>query len=204
MALELIDLSVTKDKHALFNVNARIEPGKVLSVLGASGSGKSTLLNAITGQLESVFTVQGDIVLNGKSIIEVPTYQRRVGVLFQDALLFEHLTVGENIAFGFQHRKNAKQSVAQLLEQVEMQDMQHRSVSSLSGGQQARVALLRTMASEPKAILLDEPFSKLDTQLRAKVREWVFSTVKAQNIPTIMVTHDAEDVDAANGDIIQL
>jgi len=204
LALELIDLSVTKDKHALFNVNARIEPGKVLSVLGASGSGKSTLLNAITGQLESVFTVQGDIVLNGKSIIEVPTYQRRVGVLFQDALLFEHLTVGENIAFGFQHRKNAKQSVAQLLEQVEMQDMQHRSVSSLSGGQQARVALLRTMASEPKAILLDEPFSKLDTQLRAKVREWVFSTVKAQNIPTIMVTHDAEDVDAANGDIIQL
>ncbi len=204
MALELIDLSVTKDKHALFNVNARIEPGKVLSVLGASGSGKSTLLNAITGQLESVFTVQGDIVLNGKSIIEVPTYQRRVGVLFQDALLFEHLTVGENIAFGFQHRKNAKQSVAQLLEQVEMQDMQHRSVSSLSGGQQARVALLRTMASEPKAILLDEPFSKLDTQLRAKVREWVFSTVRAQNIPTIMVTHDAEDVDVANGDVIQL
>lgn len=204
MALELIDLSVTKDKHALFSVNARVEPGQVLSVLGASGSGKSTLLNAITGQLESVFTVQGDIVLNGKSIIEVPTYQRRVGVLFQDALLFEHLTVGENIAFGFQHRTNSQQSVAQLLEQVEMQDMQHRSVSSLSGGQQARVALLRTMASEPKAMLLDEPFSKLDTQLRAKVREWVFSTVKAQNIPTIMVTHDAEDVDAANGDIIQL
>lgn len=204
MALELIDLSVTKDKHTLFNVNARIEPGEVLSVLGASGSGKSTLLNAVTGQLESVFTVKGDIVLNGESIIKVPTYQRRVGVLFQDALLFEHLTVGENIEFGFQRRKNAEQSVAQLLEQVEMQDMQHRSVSSLSGGQQARVALLRTMASEPRAMLLDEPFSKLDTQLRAKVREWVFSTVKAQNIPTIMVTHDAEDVDAANGDVIQL
>ncbi|GEA13113.1 ATP-binding cassette domain-containing protein [Alteromonas sp. KUL49] len=204
MALELIDLSVTKDKHALFNVNARVEPGKVLSVLGASGSGKSTLLNAVTGQLESVFTVKGDIVLNGESIIEVPTYQRRVGVLFQDALLFEHLTVGENIEFGFRNRKNTQQSVAQLLGEVEMQDMQHRSVSSLSGGQQARVALLRTMASEPKAMLLDEPFSKLDTQLRAKVREWVFSTVKVQNIPTIMVTHDAEDVDAANGDIIQL
>jgi putative thiamine transport system ATP-binding protein len=127
--------------------------------------------------------------------------------LFQDDLLFPHMSVGQNLLFGLREDGNATQRKAMVndaLEEVGLKGYADRDPATLSGGQKARVALMRMLLSEPCALLLDEPFSRLDAALRAQVRDLVFSRAKSRALPVLMVTHDAEDATAAGGEIVKL
>jgi len=188
--------------------NAQIAPGEILTVMGPSGVGKSTLLAAISGTLAPAFDMTGRIVLNGVDLTNVAVEARHIGMLFQDDLLFPHLSVGDNMAFGLSQRIRGRavrrSRVADALAEVGLEGFAHRDPDTLSGGQKARVALMRMLLSEPRAILLDEAFSKLDTERRAQVRDLVFQLVKARGLPVLQVTHDPSDAEAAGGPIHRL
>ena len=143
------------------------------------------------------FRAQGELWLNGQRCDTLPTEKRRVGVLFQDALLFDNMSVGQNLRLALPAtvaRKARRDRVEQALEHVELGGFYHRDPATLSGGQRARVALLRALLAEPDALLLDEPFSRLDKTLRANFRQWVFDELSQQQIPVVQVTHDPDDV----------
>lgn len=208
MTLKLDKVSLFRYTDTLLSLDEEINPGEVLSIMGPSGSGKSTLLNAIAGQLTAPFSMTGSIYINDKCINNMPAHKRGVGVLYQDPLLFEHMTVGQNIAFALPSSALSKalreQRVHDMLAEVGLSDLQHRPVQTLSGGQQARIALLRTLAAAPEVVLIDEPFSKLDSATKTQMRTWVFEQLKARGLPTLLVTHDNEDVDAAQGHLIEI
>lgn len=209
MTLKLENVLLYRYDDTLLSIDACVNDGDVLSLMGPSGSGKSTLLNAISGQLTAPFRMQGRIYINAQCINDVPAYKRNVGVLYQDALLFEHMTVGQNIAFALpaDNRRSSKETnmrVGEMLAQIGLEDLQHRPVQTLSGGQQARIALLRTLAAKPSVVLLDEPFSKLDASTKAQMRTWVFEQLKSRKLPTVLVTHDREDANAAGGNIVEI
>ncbi|ALQ10019.1 ATP-binding cassette domain-containing protein [Pseudoalteromonas fuliginea] len=205
-SLQIKNCQLYRQNELLLSLNEQVNGGEILTIMGPSGSGKSSLLNWLTGTLPSSFKANGEVWLNGQNIDNTPPHLRHIGVLYQDALLFSHLTVAGNIAFAMPkgNKKQRLEKIAHALEQVGLKDMGNRHPDNLSGGQQARVALLRMLLSEPKAILLDEPFSKLDTQLRIDTRELVFSQIRDHKLPAIMVTHDHSDADAANGKLITL
>ncbi|MEM5531181.1 ATP-binding cassette domain-containing protein [Pseudoalteromonas arctica] len=205
-SLQIKNCQLYRQNELLLSLNEQVNGGEILTIMGPSGSGKSSLLNWLTGTLPSSFKANGEVWLNGQNINNTPPHLRHIGVLYQDALLFSHLTVAGNIAFAMPkgNKKQRLEKIAHALEQVGLKDMGNRHPDNLSGGQQARVALLRMLLSEPKAILLDEPFSKLDTQLRVDTRELVFSQIRDHKLPAIMVTHDHSDADAANGKLITL
>jgi putative thiamine transport system ATP-binding protein len=205
-SLEIKNCELYRQHEQLLSLNEQVKGGEILTVMGPSGSGKSSLLNWLTGTLPSGFNASGEVWLNGKSINDLPAHLRHIGVLYQDALLFSHLSVSGNIAFAMPkgNKKQRLEKIEHALEQVGLKGMANRHPDNLSGGQQARVALLRMLLSEPKAILLDEPFSKLDTQLRVDTRELVFSQIREHKLPAIMVTHDHSDAEAANGKLITL
>jgi putative thiamine transport system ATP-binding protein len=205
--LEVKNLEINTQAGCLTRITASVEPGQVLTIMGPSGVGKSTILNWIAGFLPSEFSAEGELSLNGKRLETTAAHERQIGVMYQDALLFNHLTVEQNIAFGMPSRLSGderKQKAKAMLDELSLGDFATRHVDSLSGGQQARVALLRTLACEPKAILLDEPFSKLDSELRDATRRYVFERIKAHGLPCILVTHDALDAEAANGPVIEV
>ncbi|WOI39294.1 ATP-binding cassette domain-containing protein [Alteromonas sp. CI.11.F.A3] len=208
MTLKLDRVSLFRYTDTLLSLDEVINPGEVLSIMGPSGSGKSTLLNAIAGQLTAPFSMTGSIYINDKCIDDMPAHKRGVGVLYQDPLLFEHMTVGQNIAFALPssalNKTQREQRVSEMLVEVGLNDLQHRPVQTLSGGQQARIALLRTLAAAPSVVLLDEPFSKLDATTKTQMRTWVFGQLKARGLPTLLVTHDNEDVEAAQGQLIEI
>ena len=208
---EIQKLTIWRDKDVLLNVDEVISPGEVLTVMGPSGSGKSTLLNYLSGMLGPAFNAQGKLILHGLDITNLPSHLRQIAVLYQDPLLFNHLTVAGNIAFAMRpdakkstNGKNRKQRISEALASVGLGGMEARWPSSLSGGQQARVALLRVLLNEPKVLLLDEPFSKLDSQLRQDIRTLVFKQIREHKLPAILVTHDQQDADASAGKIINL
>ncbi|MEI8703939.1 ATP-binding cassette domain-containing protein [Pseudoalteromonas sp. B62] len=205
-SLQIKNCQLYRQNELLLSLNEQVNGGEILTIMGPSGSGKSSLLNWLTGTLPSSFKANGEVWLNGQNINNTPPHLRHIGVLYQDALLFSHLTVAGNIAFAMPkgNKKQRIEKIEHALEQVGLKDMGNRHPDNLSGGQQARVALLRMLLSEPKAILLDEPFSKLDTQLRVDTRELVFSQIRDHKLPAIMVTHDHSDADAANGKLITL
>ena len=180
----------------LQNLTFEIAAGQVHTLMGDSGSGKSSLLAALCGTLDAAMHFDGRLQLNGVALDGLPTQARRIGILFQDDLLFPHMTVRENLLFAVPRGDNAAREavVAQALRDVEMADYLHTDPATLSGGQRARVALARALLAQPLALLLDEPFSRLDTALRQRMRTLVFGMVKARNIPALLVTHDAEDV----------
>jgi len=204
--LAIQQLTIWRQQCPLIDIDVSIPGGEILTIMGPSGSGKSTLLNWLTGMLPQQFHAQGRLLLNQQDITHTAAHQRHIGLLYQDPLLFPHLSVAGNIAFAMP--KGAKQhrceTISQALEQVGLDGLEQRDPASLSGGQQARVALLRVLLSQPKAILLDEPFSKLDSQLRHETRQLVFNQIREHQLPSIMVTHDQSDADAANGKIINL
>ena len=203
--LVLRDVVIRKAGVAMVSLSREIASGQVLTVMGPSGVGKSTLLAFITGTLSKDFSASGSVILDGHDITTAPAHQRRVGILFQDDLLFPHLSVAQNLAFGLTEGGSAaaRRSVVEAaLEEVGLAGFGGRDPATLSGGQKARVALMRMLLSEPCALLLDEPFSRLDTALRAQVRELVFARAKARALPVLMVTHDAEDARAAGGEIV--
>ncbi len=205
--LELRDVVISKGGKPMVSLSRSIASGEVLTIMGPSGVGKSTLLAFVTGTLAPEFIVSGTIFLDGADITDAPPHRRRVGILFQDDLLFPHMSVGQNLLFGLREDGNATQRKAMLndaLEEVGLKGYADRDPATLSGGQKARVALMRMLLSEPCALLLDEPFSRLDAALRAQVRDLVFSRAKSRALPVLMVTHDAEDATAAGGEIVKL
>jgi putative thiamine transport system ATP-binding protein len=173
--------------------------------MGPSGSGKSSLLAFICGTLDPAFRAIGRVRLDGADIGNLAPERRRLGILFQDDLLFPHLSVGGNLAFGLPaglpSRERRTRAMAALAE-AGLSGFVDRDPATLSGGQRARVALLRMLLSEPKALLLDEPFGRLDSRLRAQFRQLVFARARAQGLPVLMVTHDREDAEAACGRIV--
>lgn len=186
-------------------LSAEVKPGHTLSIMGPSGSGKSTLLAAITGTLAPEFQLDGGIWLNGRDLRPLKPQHRCVGILFQDHLLFPHLSVGENLAFGLRAgRDDRRRRVAAALSDVGLEGFADRDPATLSGGQRARVALMRMLLAEPQALLLDEPFSRLDAALRGRIRELVFTRAQNADLPVIMVTHDIEDAKSAGGEVIHL
>lgn len=213
-SLQIKNLQLYRQGELLLSLDEQISGGEILTIMGPSGSGKSSLLNWLTGILPNGFTATGEVWLNDKNVSHLPTHLRHIGVLYQDALLFSHLSVAGNIAFAMPqdnknsaeklNKKQRRERIEQALAQVSLAGMGNRHPDNLSGGQQARVALLRTLLSAPKAILLDEPFSKLDTQLRVDTRQLVFEQIRTHKLPAIMVTHDYSDAEAANGKIIHL
>lgn len=205
--LELRDVVISKSGKPMVSLSRNIASGEVLTIMGPSGVGKSTLLAFVTGTLAPEFMVSGTVLLDGTDITDAPPYQRRVGILFQDDLLFPHMSVGQNLLFGLRGGGKAAQRkgmVDDALEEVGLEGYADRDPATLSGGQKARVALMRMLLSEPCALLLDEPFSRLDAALRAQVRDLVFSRAKARALPVLMVTHDAEDAAAAGGETVIL
>lgn len=205
--LTLSEVQIFKGGAPLVNVSRHIAPGEVLTIMGPSGVGKSTLLAFVTGTLAPDFNATGAVKLDGEDITNTAPHLRRVGILFQDDLLFPHLSVGVNLAFGLPPggRKSERQTkIKEALAEVDLLGFEDRDPATLSGGQKARVALMRMLLSDPCALLLDEPFSRLDTALRAQVRDMVFARAKARALPILMVTHDAEDAHAAGGEIIVL
>lgn len=199
MALELDRVTIAvKGRVLIRDLSARVEPGAVLAVMGASGSGKSSLLAWIAGTLEAPFAARGGLRLDGEALDGVPIQQRRIGVLFQDDLLFPHMTVRDNLLFalprGDRRRRVAATEAA--LADAGLAGFGERAPASLSGGQRSRVSLLRALLAQPRALLLDEPFSKLDAALRAQMREFTFASLRDRRVPTVLVTHDEDDVPA--------
>ena len=188
--------------------SASIEPGEILTVMGASGSGKSTLLAWIGGFLGAPFSATGEVTLGDRRLNDLPAHERRVGILFQDDLLFPHLSVASNLLFGLpasvKGRRPRMQAVTQALADADLAGFEARDPATLSGGQRARVAVLRTLLSRPLALLLDEPFGKLDAALRDDFRRFVFDFARRAQLPTVLVTHDAADAAATGGRIVTL
>ena len=185
------------------DLHLHVPAGEILTLMGPSGCGKSSVLAATAGTLASVseglqpLQFEGRVQLNGRDLTALPTHLRGVGLVFQDALLFAHMTVAENLLFAVPRTLPLAQRqtrVQQALQEAELSGMGERDPSTLSGGQRARVALMRALLAEPQALLLDEPFSKLDAALRAQLRPWVFAHVRERRIPVVLVTHDEQDV----------
>ena len=206
--LRLDTLEIRLGGRSMVALDAHVAPGEVLTVMGPSGSGKSTLLAAITGALDPAFALSGRILLDGEDVTSLPTERRRIGILFQDELLFPHLSVGGNLAFGLtpslRGRAARRKRIDSALQEIGLEGFAARDPATLSGGQKARVALMRTLLAEPRALLLDEPFSRLDAARRGQIRELVFARAKAQRLPVLLVTHDREDACAAGGKVIEL
>jgi iron(III) transport system ATP-binding protein len=172
-----------------------VKEGEICAIQGLSGSGKTTLLRLITGletPLSGEISIAGNVVYNQQ--VNVAPEQRAIGMVFQDYALFPHMTVGQNIAFGLQRSKeDTKIIIDQMLQLIGLQAHEQRFPYELSGGQQQRVALARAIAPSPKLLLLDEPFSNLDTELKQQIRKELRWIIKLYGVTTIMVTHDAED-----------
>jgi putative thiamine transport system ATP-binding protein len=204
--LRLEHLTITLGDRRLVDLDECIAPGEILTVMGPSGSGKSTLLSVLIGEHDPGFAVAGRVVLEGRDLQGMGPQARRIGLLFQDDLLFPHLSVGENLAFALpasvKGRAAREARIAAALEAADLGGFATRDPATLSGGQRARVALMRCLLSAPRALLLDEPFSRLDADLRRQMREFVFGRVRAEGIPAILVTHDLEDALAAGGKVI--
>lgn len=203
--LTLTQVRITRQGAPLIAVDDHIRAGEVLTVMGPSGVGKSTLLAAITGHLPDGFEMTGKITLNGRDITTTRPDKRRVGILFQDDVLFPHMSVAGNLGFALPaHVKDRKTRVSVALSDIGMAGFEARDPATLSGGQKARVALMRMLLSEPEALLLDEPFSRLDAELRDQIRTLVFDLARARGLPVLLVTHDIADAEAAAGRIVTL
>lgn len=184
--------------HALNNINLYVPTGSLTALLGPSGCGKTTLLRLIAG-LENISS--GQILFDGQDVSQTSVRERQVGFMFQHYALFRHMSVHDNIAFGLQvrHKKTRPskneiaQRVQQLLQLVQLEHLAKAYPTQLSGGQRQRIALARALATEPKVLLLDEPFAALDAKVRKELRAWVREIQQQLGITTILVTHDQEE-----------
>ncbi|MEM6902232.1 MAG: ATP-binding cassette domain-containing protein [Pseudomonadota bacterium] len=206
--LVLDQVKIWLQDQAIVDLSLTVAPGDITTVMGPSGAGKSTLLHLICGTLGKPFRFDGQVVLNGRRLCPLPPQQRRVGILFQDDLLFSHMSVGGNLAFALppsiRGRAARSKRIDQALDDAGLAGMASRDPATLSGGQRARVAVMRVLLSEPEVLLLDEPFSKLDSDTRGQFRDFVFNQTRQQGLPTLMVTHDRDDAHAAKGQIIDI
>ncbi|RXH33365.1 spermidine/putrescine ABC transporter ATPase [Bradyrhizobium nanningense] len=179
---------------AVANTSLDVRRGELLCLLGPSGCGKTTTLRIVAGFVEPT---SGTVSINGVDMTHQPPYRRDTGMVFQSYALFPHMTIAENIAFGLENlkwpRKEREKRVEEMLKLVELPHLAKRLPSQLSGGQQQRIALARALAMRPALLLLDEPFSNLDAQLRVRVREELREVVRRVGVTTLFVTHDQEE-----------
>jgi molybdate transport system ATP-binding protein len=186
-------VKVIRDGFAL-DVQLDIDQGETVAVLGPNGAGKTTLLRALAGLLpvEGRVELDGEVLEDSALHLRVPTEERHVGLVFQDHVLFPHLSVLDNVAFGLQaqHRPDARRIASRWLERAGLGDKASSMPRELSGGQAQRVALLRTLATEPRLLLLDEPLSALDVTIRAEVRRELSSQLASFGGVRLLVTHD--------------
>jgi putative thiamine transport system ATP-binding protein len=196
MSLQLVEFSIAMPGRILLQpATLEVSAGEIITIMGPSGIGKTSLLSGIAGDLSPPIAASGQILLDGRDISNLRPEQRRIGRLFQDDMLFSHLTVGENLLFGMARGPKTERlrKVAEALASIDLEGFENRAPHTLSGGQGQRVALMRMLLAEPSCVLLDEPFSKLDQALRVSMRELVFDQLVARAVPTILVTHDVAD-----------
>lgn len=210
MQVKIKDLSFKYDNSKdmiIDKFSLNIEEGEIVAILGASGCGKSTILRLIAG-LEEPYS--GEIILGNKIVVTdekfVSPEDREVGMVFQDYALFPHLNVYENIKFGLHKisKNEQKEIVENMIKLVNLEGYENRYPYELSGGQQQRVALARALAPKPVIILMDEPFSNLDSHLRGKIREELKEIIKKSKTTCIFVTHDIEDVKAISDRVVKV
>jgi putative thiamine transport system ATP-binding protein len=205
--LHLDHVTLSLGSRPLLSIDRLVGPGEIVTVMGSSGSGKSTLLRHLVGARPPAFSATGSVSLDGRRLDDLPPERRSIGILFQDDLLFPHLSVGGNLLFAMARggkRAERRQRAEAALGEAGLAGSFDRDPATLSGGQRSRVALLRVLLSEPRALLLDEPFSKLDMALRAQIRTLVFAQTRRRALPTLLVTHDIADAEAAGGATIVL
>lgn len=212
MALEVVVLAKLEVREVnkrygqiqvLKNISFSVGDGEFLSFLGPSGCGKTTILKIITG-LEQPDS--GELMMDGRNILDLPTEKRNIGMVFQNYALFPHMTVFGNVAYGLKIRRVPKneinQKVEQALDLVRMSGTRDRKVTELSGGQQQRIALARALVIEPDILLLDEPLSALDRKIRTEMQEELRKIQQTLKITTIFVTHDQEEAMSMSDQII--
>ncbi len=206
--LSVADLSLRIGRrHLLGPLSFVAGTDRPTTIMGPSGCGKSSLLAWLCGTLPPVFAATGTAALAGQRLDGLAPEQRRLGILFQDDLLFPHMTVGENLAFALPAawRGAARRArVADALAEAGLAGFDRRDPATLSGGQRARIALLRVLLAEPRALLLDEPFNRLDAALKARFRRAVFDAAAERGLPVVLVSHDPGDAAAAAGPVIEL
>jgi len=191
--LKIDNISFGYDDNLIIkNFSLEVEKGECIGIKGNSGSGKSTILRLIAG-LEKVKS--GNIIIDGRDITDTPAFNRNIGYVFQSFALFPHLTVKQNILFGINHlsRNEKQKKLAYVTDMLEIAYYINRFPHELSGGQKQRTAIARTLVTEPKLLLLDEPFSSLDSEVKEKIRTEIKSILNKVGITTILVTHDLED-----------
>jgi thiamine transport system ATP-binding protein len=175
-------------------IDLAILPGEIVAVLGASGSGKSTLLSTLAGVTPAL---DGRILVDGVDVTAAPIHRRGIGIIFQEPLLFTHLNVADNVAYGLRRhgvdRATARARAADLLDWLGLAGYGSRPVDELSGGQAQRVALARALAPRPSVLLLDEPFSALDQDLRQRLAADVATMLRREEVAALHVTHDADE-----------
>ncbi len=193
--LFLTDINVELGKkHILKNVSLEVKTGQLISLLGSSGCGKSTLLKTVAGIIEPS---SGDVLIDGKSVLGIPVHRRGAVIVFQDLRLFPHMTVAENVEFALKMSGMKKQQYREIareqLEKVRLEGLEDRRISQISGGQMQRVALARAFAVRPSVMLLDEPFSSLDEELRLEMGNLLLELQRESELTTVLVTHDTQE-----------
>ena len=202
MILELKQLNKSLDKPVLKDINLEIQQGQIISILGKSGSGKSTLLNIIAGFQRAdsgSLHVKKKIIFDKKNYIE--PQDRNIGFVFQNYALFPHLNVRDNLLFGVKERKNRKTIVQELLEMIDLEGYEKKYPHELSGGEQQRISIARVLATNPDIILLDEPFSSIDTLLKTQIEKDLLALIKKSRKTAIFVTHDPKEAMAISDKI---
>lgn len=197
MSLVLESVSIHLAGRALVPpLDLAIAAGEVVAVMGPSGGGKSSLLSWLVGLDIHPLTGAGRVRVAGEDVTSWPTERRRIGLLFQDDLLYPHWTLRQNLLFALPQGRRADREMAveQALAAAELSGLGARRPQALSGGQRARVSLMRALLAQPRALLLDEPFSRLDSGLRARMREHTWQALRQAGVPAVLVTHDPADV----------
>ncbi len=174
-------------------INLEVKKGEIVAILGNSGCGKSTLLRIICG-LEKLD--EGEVYLDGKNISQIHPSKRKIGMIFQKPVLYPHLSVEKNITLGIPKdidKKGRKKMVREILATVQLDGFENRKIDELSGGEKQRVSFARAMLSKPNALMMDEPFSALDNEIRNELCDWTRKFLKDLEIPVIHVTHDENE-----------
>lgn len=206
LCLKNITISIGKNAPLVSGLSVDIAPGSLRLIQGASGSGKSTLLSVISGTAGTSVRSQGDVLLFGRKVSGLDAENRRIGLMYQDPLLFPHMSVADNLAFALApvHRHDRKDRISAALATADLAGFEDRDPATLSGGQASRVALMRTLLSEPEALLMDEAFSALDPDLRHAFGGFVRAQIRDRDIPALLVSHDAADAVFADDGIIHI
>ncbi|MGC6530327.1 MAG: ATP-binding cassette domain-containing protein [Candidatus Puniceispirillaceae bacterium] len=206
MSLILSNITLSwPNKPILKDFSCEIAAGEIAVIQGPSGCGKSTLLHAIAGTSSEGLKMGGEITLDGKALLSLPAEQRHMGLLFQEALLFPHLNVAQNLGFGLPAaltRSERRARISQALSDADLTGYDAYDPAHLSGGQKARIALMRALLSEPKALLMDESFSALDPTLRSQFGQFVADAIHERQIPALLISHHEDDQRFATGPVI--